>query len=105
MSNNLDPDQGRQFVGLDLGPSCLPRLSADGTGRQSVKLCFRAFTAKFLGVQILKYFTVNHLRFYPFCCAIEQVWCDDIGQSGRTGCTVSSPETRPKNCNCKTGLV
>ena len=32
----LDPDQARQFVGPDLGPKCLPRLSADDTGRQRV---------------------------------------------------------------------
>ena len=37
MSNSLDPDQARQFVGPDLGPNCLPRLSADDTGRQRVK--------------------------------------------------------------------
>ena len=37
MSNSLDPDQARRFVGLDLGPNCLPRLSADDTGRQRVK--------------------------------------------------------------------
>ena len=37
MSNSLDPDQARQFVGPDLGPNCLPRLSADDTGRQGVK--------------------------------------------------------------------
>ena len=28
-SNGLDPDQDRQNVGPDLGPSCLQRLSAD----------------------------------------------------------------------------
>ena len=28
-SNGLDPDQGRRFVGPDLGPSCLQRLSGD----------------------------------------------------------------------------
>ena len=38
MSNSLDPDQGRHFVGLDLGPNCLQRLSADNTGRQRVKV-------------------------------------------------------------------
>ena len=37
MSNSLDPDQARRFVGPDLGPNCLPKLSADGTGRQKVK--------------------------------------------------------------------
>ena len=29
MSNSLDPDQARHYVGLDLGPNCLQRLSAD----------------------------------------------------------------------------
>ena len=38
MSNSLDPDQTRCFVGPDLGPNCLQRLSADNTRRQSVKL-------------------------------------------------------------------
>ena len=33
MSNSLDPDQARHFVGPDLGPNCLQRLSADNTSR------------------------------------------------------------------------
>ena len=33
MSNSLDPDQALCFVGPDLGPNCLPRLSAEDTGR------------------------------------------------------------------------
>ena len=32
----LDPDQAQQFVGPDLGPNCLQKLSADATGRQRV---------------------------------------------------------------------
>ena len=36
MSNSLDPDQARRIVGPDLGPNCLPRLSADDTSRQKV---------------------------------------------------------------------
>ena len=28
MSNSLDPDQDRHFVGPDLGPNCLQSLSA-----------------------------------------------------------------------------
>ena len=36
VSNSLDPDQARSFVGLDLGPNCLQRLSADGTHRHRV---------------------------------------------------------------------
>ena len=34
VSNSLDPDQARHFVGPDLGPNCLPRLSANNTSRQ-----------------------------------------------------------------------
>ena len=29
MSNSLEPDQDRHFVGPDLGPSCLQKLSTD----------------------------------------------------------------------------
>ena len=32
-SNGLDPDQDRRFVGPDLGPNCLQRLSADDKSR------------------------------------------------------------------------
>ena len=34
VSNSLDPDQARQFVGPDLGPNCLQRLSADIAGKE-----------------------------------------------------------------------
>ena len=33
VSNSLDPDQAQRFVGPDLGPNCLQRLSADNTSR------------------------------------------------------------------------
>ena len=33
VSNSLDPDQARRFVGPDLGPNCLQRLSADDKSR------------------------------------------------------------------------
>ena len=36
VSNFLDPDQARHFVGPDLGPKCLHELSADDTSRQRV---------------------------------------------------------------------
>ena len=32
----LDPDQAQHFVGLDLIPNCLQRLSADDTGWQRI---------------------------------------------------------------------
>ena len=38
VSNSLDPDQARRFVGPDLDPNCLQRLSADDTSRQIVEL-------------------------------------------------------------------
>ena len=37
VSNSLNPDQTGQFVGPDLGPNCLQRLSADDTCRESIK--------------------------------------------------------------------
>ena len=33
VSNSLDPDQARHFVGPDLGPNCLQRLSAEDKSR------------------------------------------------------------------------
>ena len=35
VSNSLDPVQARNFVGPDLGPNRLQRLSADDTSKQS----------------------------------------------------------------------
>ena len=37
VSNSLDSNQARRFVGPDLGPNCLQRLSADDTSRQRGK--------------------------------------------------------------------
>ena len=36
VSNSLNPDQARRFVGLGLVSSCLQKLSADDTGRQRI---------------------------------------------------------------------
>ena len=36
MLNSLDPDKVQRFVGPDLGPNCLQRLSADNTSEQRV---------------------------------------------------------------------
>ena len=38
MSNSLESVQTRHFVGPDLGPNCLQRLSADDTSRQRVQV-------------------------------------------------------------------
>ena len=34
VSNSLDPDRARHFVGPDLGPNCLQKLSADDRSRR-----------------------------------------------------------------------
>ena len=34
MSKSLNPDQAQHFVGPDLGPNCLQRLSADIAGKE-----------------------------------------------------------------------
>ena len=36
MSHILDPDQTRRFVGSDMGPNCLQKLSVDDTSGQRV---------------------------------------------------------------------
>ena len=38
VSNSLDPDQARRFVGPDLGPNCLQILSGVDTSKQRVNL-------------------------------------------------------------------
>ena len=39
--NNLDPGQVRHFVGPDLGPNCLPKLSADHTSKLRSNIAVR----------------------------------------------------------------
>ena len=65
VSNSLDPDQAQHFVGPDLGPNCLQRLSADNTSRQRVK----DLEAK--GKTVI-----------PSCCALPvvQIPCQTSGQ-------------------------
>ena len=43
MSNSLDPDQERRFIGPGLHPNSLLKLSADRTKRYSVNLFFYNF--------------------------------------------------------------
>ena len=37
VSNSLDIDQTRHFLGPDLGPNCLQKVSADNTSGQELK--------------------------------------------------------------------
>ena len=39
MSNNLDPDQAPHYVGPDLDPTCLQRITSDDPSRRRVKVC------------------------------------------------------------------
>ena len=39
VSNSLDPDQARHFVGPDLDPNCLQKLSADDSKQIFKLLC------------------------------------------------------------------
>ena len=41
VSNSLDPDQARHFVGPDLDPNCLEKLSAEDTSMQRVTSWFQ----------------------------------------------------------------
>ena len=42
VSNSFDPDQAQHFVGPNLGPNCLRRLSADNTGRPSFNVAIKS---------------------------------------------------------------
>ena len=60
VSNGLDPDQDRRFVGPDLDPYCLQRLSADDKVAASKE---RAMKLYFLDQQLfhdLKIITMSH---------------------------------------------
>ena len=64
MSNSLDPYQARHFVGPDLGPICLQRLSADDPSRQRVEnqnlmSCFRLLLTHFLRKNIRFYISLG----------------------------------------------
>ena len=48
VSKSFDPDQARHFVGPDLGPDCLQRLSADIAGKVKYKTTCLYFLAKTL---------------------------------------------------------
>ena len=67
MSNSaLDPDQARPFVGPDLGPSCLQRLSEDDTSRQNVLKdgLVRCLIVWIPGLCPLSYFVGGKLKTY-----------------------------------------
>ena len=56
MSNSWDPDQILPFVGSDLGPNCLQRISAGDTSMQGVDSQIR-----------YSYYGVNSQQFPKLC--------------------------------------
>ena len=68
LSNSLDPDQAP-----DLGPNCLPRLLADDTGKQRVKITIKDAPSAFIQVcHICIWESVVHSVLIPsmfyICC-------------------------------------
>ena len=53
VSNNLDTDQTRRSVGSDLGPNCLPMLSAEDTSRQRIEILVLILLFIFPGSMVL----------------------------------------------------
>ena len=68
MSNSLDPDQARRFVGPDLGPNCLPKLSAD-----DVKLRLQSLIQP-----ILSGFQISRVVRKPDFCIFENKDADQL---------------------------
>ena len=70
MSNSLDHDQARRIVGPDQGPNCLPRLSADDTGRQRVNVRardkFPPVTAPGGGLSFWRFTSKLHVQIQMF---------------------------------------
>ena len=85
MSNSLDTGQARRIVGPDLGPNCLPRLSADDTGRQRVIYNVRArdkfppFTVPGGGLSFWR-FTSKLFRFR--CLKIMVIYIQPMAMAG-----------------------
>ena len=64
VSNSLDRDQARHFVGPDLGPNCLQRLSEDGTRRQYVNSYMYNFLPVSLQPTLMFAGEATHPSFY-----------------------------------------
>ena len=68
VSNSLDPDQAQHFVGPDLGPNCLQRLSAD-------IVCKELNTKQLVDTLAKVYFI--WLQFFSF---LVKVFCQSQGK-------------------------
>ena len=64
VSNSLDPEQARHFVGPGLGPNCLQMLSADNTSRQRVNSIKHAFLSSAGGFWVFFQNCIFSEKFY-----------------------------------------
>ena len=81
MSNSFDPDQAGHFVGPDLGPKCLQKLSADDTRKPILTLSNWARSLIF-GLS---------LHLHPY-----YGWCSDISATDISAMDVSAWTFRPR---------
>ena len=60
VSDSLDPDQDRHFVGHDLGLNCLQRYSADDSlsSGSVLRLLFQRYICLYMYVHIFDYFSI-----------------------------------------------
>ena len=65
VSNPLDPDQDLHFVGPDLGPNCLQRLSTDDKSRHLARV--KAMKMRIF-VQFSKDFSNSYCSKYQIIC-------------------------------------
>ena len=83
MTNSLDPDQARRFVGPDLDPNCLPRLLADDTGRQRVNRSYRTQLNSYFDPNVLlSSFFLSNLTLYLLLLPYSPA-CVEPGQQPR----------------------
>ena len=61
MSNRLNPNQARQFVGPDLGPNFLQRSSADAHGKSEMANMFTYFLFQWLNDELIVKKLVNSI--------------------------------------------
>ena len=67
MSYSLDPYQAGRIVGPDLGPNCLPRLTADNTGRQRFNLLNESCWHSTFYTKLIHEITENHFPSIGHC--------------------------------------
>ena len=77
MSNSLNPDQTRHYVGPNLCPKCLSRVSADDTSTQRVNHLFSGYNIRCFSMDIwyhtlcIKHISKNQMAILKSILAIK----------------------------------